>query len=147
MGGPDVSAGPGAGWIHARSALRTTIGHQYPSVEMVEVSLQFIDERSPDRAQPQTMRREPQHSALFRSDCPSRGCVNGGFDLDAPIHAMLRAGDHRTDGELVCQGTIGRRFRSAERCGCRLSFVGWAEYRSDKSANSRPVADLPDHEL
>jgi hypothetical protein len=123
--------------LDRRGAPRTTIAERYPSVEMIELSLTYVDPRSTDRARSVSLRREPKHSALFRAECPTGGCVGGGFDLDGPIHSMLRAGEHRTDGEMACQGNVGRR-RNAERCGCQLSFVGWAEYREGETRRISP---------
>lgn len=103
-----------------------TIAKRYPEVEVIEFQLTFVD---PDEEEPLTVahRRQPRHSAIFRFECPSRRCVGGGFDLDGPAHAMLREGEHRTEGRLACRGWRDR--RRDERCEFEVRFVVWADYR------------------
>lgn len=113
-----------------REGAAGTIAERYPDVEVVEFQLTFVDDESSlGRPLTRIHRREPKHSALFRFDCPSR-CVGGGFDLDGPVHAMLRAGEHRTEGRIPCLGWQ-EGLRRGHRCRCELRYVAWADHRHE----------------
>lgn len=72
------------------------IKDEYPQVR--ELTFQFTF-RDPDPVWQKayspwdkTMTLRPEHSALFRFDCPYRECVGGGFDLSSPVRQMIEPG-------------------------------------------------------
>jgi hypothetical protein len=108
-----------------------TIAERHPDVTAVTLDLTFADP-NPDLGKPVTkqVRREPASSALFVFDCPSRHCVDGGFDLDEPVHAQLSARSEQEFGRLVCQGWQDARRVGQNRCLYELRYEVRAEYRS-----------------
>ena len=46
----------------------------------------------------------PNSYAYFNIECLSKGCLNGGYDLDQVITMMIRTRKKSEEGELVCDG-------------------------------------------
>ena len=106
----------------------STIAERYPAVEALEFRLNFF----PPGGDQLTLTRvwKPDHAAIFHFGCRNDRCIGGGFDLDPPVHGMLRKREHRTEGRLVCAGEVRGRFGERSSCGWELGFVAWADYRT-----------------
>ena len=111
---------------HRRGA--STIGERYPAVEALEFRLHFVSPAGDELTL--TRLRKPSHSALFHFGCKNERCIGGGFDLNPPVHAMLRTREHRAEGRLVCGGEVRGLLGERSPCGHELSFVAWADYRT-----------------
>jgi hypothetical protein len=46
----------------------------------------------------------PSSYAYFNIECLSKGCLDGGFDLDQVIAMMVRRHKESREGEIVCDG-------------------------------------------
>ena len=46
----------------------------------------------------------PNSYAYFNIECLSKGCLDGGFDLDQVITMMVRSHKDSGEGELICDG-------------------------------------------
>ena len=46
----------------------------------------------------------PNSYAYFNIECLSKGCLDGGFDLNQVITMMIRSHKDSGEGELVCDG-------------------------------------------
>jgi len=46
----------------------------------------------------------PNSYAYFNIECLSKGCLDGGYDLDQVITMMIRTRKKSEEGELVCDG-------------------------------------------
>jgi hypothetical protein len=46
----------------------------------------------------------PDSYAYFNIECLSKGCLDGGFDLDRVITTMVRGHKDSGEGEIVCDG-------------------------------------------
>jgi hypothetical protein len=46
----------------------------------------------------------PNSYAYFNIECLSKGCLDGGYDLDQVITKMVRSHKDSGEGELICDG-------------------------------------------
>jgi hypothetical protein len=78
------------------------VGAHFPGVAGIVISMIYTQRGA--KPMLRTVNFSPGSSALFRIDCLSRDCVEGGFDLTQVITAMIRSRQETAKGELNCEG-------------------------------------------
>ena len=75
----------------------------YPEVESIMINMVYR-QSGIRQSLPRTVNFFPTSYALFRVDCLSKECVEGGFDFTGIINSMV--GNRKVDstGELGCEG-------------------------------------------
>lgn len=76
---------------------------QFPQVAGIVISMTY-NQRGIAKSLPRVVNFFPGSYALFRVDCLSRGCADGGFDLTQVITGMIRNRRETANGELSCEG-------------------------------------------
>jgi hypothetical protein len=80
------------------------ISEHFPEVSSIVINVT----NSYGRIKPITVLRSlnfwPNSYAYFKIECLSKGCLNGGFDLNQVISTMIRSQKDLEEGELVCDG-------------------------------------------
>ena len=76
---------------------------QFPQVTGISISMTY-NQRGIAKSLPRVVNFFPGSYALFRVDCLSRGCADGGFDLTQVITGMIRNRREKAKGELSCEG-------------------------------------------
>jgi hypothetical protein len=76
---------------------------QFPEVAGIVISMTY-NQRGIAKSLPRVVNFFPGSYALFRVDCLSRGCAEGGFDLSQVITGMIRNRRATAKGELSCEG-------------------------------------------
>ena len=99
-----------------------TLADLYP--EVVRLTLFVAFEEADAEAEPnyQQIIFTADSEAAFRLDCSRDECAGGGFDYAPFIDELMRSGEQRAQGKIVCQGTLGE---GTESCSCALQ----SEYR------------------
>lgn len=113
---------------HLRMMTAGFIKDRYPFVKTIQLCLEFHDSESGREESKETRNLLPEHSALFELPCGYWECVQGGFDLGAPIDTMLTKRQPSISGELVCQGWQDRERIEKHRCLRKLIYRVNAEY-------------------
>jgi hypothetical protein len=75
----------------------------FPGVESISINMVY-SQKEILQSLPRTVNFFPTSSALFRVDCLSKECIEGGFDFTRIINSMI--GNHKitSKGELGCEG-------------------------------------------
>lgn len=73
---------------------------QFPEVASIVINM--IYNQHGNRTVRRTLNFYPGSYALFRVDCLSDDCVNGGFDMTGIISSMVRNHSETSKGELGC---------------------------------------------
>ena len=75
----------------------------FPEVESISINMVY-SLKEILQSLPRTVNFFPTSSALFRVDCLSKECIEGGFDFTRIINSMI--GNHKiaSSGELGCEG-------------------------------------------
>lgn len=94
----------------------------YPEIERLTLFVAFEEADAEAEPNYQQIIFTAESDAAFRLDCSRDGCVGGGFDYAPAIDALMRSGEQRAHGRLVCQGSLGR---GEAGTGCALQ----SEYR------------------
>ena len=76
---------------------------QFPEVASIVISMMY-NQRGIQKSLPRVVNFFPSSYALFRVDCLSKECVNGGFDLTQVITGMVRNRKEAAKGDLSCEG-------------------------------------------
>ncbi len=79
------------------------VSARFPEVAGIVVSMLY-NQRGIAKSLPRVVNFFPGIYALFRVDCLSRGCADGGFDLTQVITGMIRNRREAAKGELSCAG-------------------------------------------
>ncbi|MBI4689720.1 MAG: hypothetical protein HY754_05595 [Nitrospirae bacterium] len=79
------------------------MSEHFPEVASIVISMIYSQDGI-EKSLPRTVNFYPDSYALFRIDCLSLGCVDGGFDLSDVITSMIRNRKETTKGKLVCKG-------------------------------------------
>ncbi|MBI4689450.1 MAG: hypothetical protein HY754_04160 [Nitrospirae bacterium] len=79
------------------------VDKQYPEVASIVISMSY-NQRGILKSLPRIVNFFPSSYALFRVDCLSKGCTDGGFDLSQVITSMIRNRRAVTNGKLNCEG-------------------------------------------
>ena len=76
------------------------ISKHFPEVARIVISM--IYSQHGNKSVRRTLNYYPGSYALFRVDCLSDDCVNGGFDMNGIITSMIRNHSEASKGELAC---------------------------------------------
>jgi len=76
---------------------------QFPQVAGIVINMTYT-QKGIAKSLPRVVNFFPGSYALFRVDCLSRGCADGGFDLTQVITGMIRNRRETAKGELSCVG-------------------------------------------
>jgi hypothetical protein len=79
------------------------VDKHFPEVASIVINMMY-NQKGIQKSLPRIVNFFPSSYALFRVDCLSRGCVDGGFDLTQVITAMIRNRRETTKGDLSCEG-------------------------------------------
>ena len=80
-----------------------SVSEHYPEVASIVISMMY-KQKGVAKSLPRTVNFFPGSSALFRVDCLSRDCVDGGFDLTHVITSLIRDRGTTAKGTLDCEG-------------------------------------------
>lgn len=72
----------------------------FPEVSSIVINMVYS--QNGNRSVRRTLNFYPGSYALFRIDCLSDDCVNGGFDMSGIINSMIRNHSEESKGELGC---------------------------------------------
>ena len=75
----------------------------FPEVESICISMDY-SQKGIRQPLPRTVNFFPNSYALFRVDCLSKECVEGGFDFTRIIASMVGNRKMATNGKLGCEG-------------------------------------------
>jgi hypothetical protein len=76
---------------------------QFPEVTHIGISM-IYNQRGIQKSFPRDINFYPSSYALFRIDCLSNDCVDGGFDLTQVIAGMIKNRGEASMGDLSCEG-------------------------------------------
>lgn len=79
------------------------VANHFPEVASIVIKMMY-NHKGMQKSLPRTVNFFPSSYALFRVDCLSKGCIDGGFDLNQVITAMIRNRRETTKGDLSCEG-------------------------------------------
>lgn len=75
----------------------------FPGVASIIISMDY-SQKGIRQPMPRTVNFFPNSYALFRVDCLSKECVEGGFDFTRIITSMVGHRKETSNGELGCEG-------------------------------------------
>lgn len=79
------------------------VASHYPEVASIVIHMMY-NQKGIAKSLPRVVNFFPGSYALFRVDCLSKGCVDGGFDLNHTITTMIRNRRGAAKGEISCEG-------------------------------------------
>jgi hypothetical protein len=109
---------------------------RFPDVEQVLLDLSFTDLSKIGTYSSQLRTISAPAKAFFAVPCPRTLCLDGGFDLDAIVSAMLKAGAATSTGKLECGGWIDPSRADHARCRLQMQFLVQVRYEA-------PVVSAP----
>ena len=93
----------------------------YPEVASIVISMMYKQKGIADRIK-RVANFFPGSYALFRLECLSSECVDGGFDLTQIINSMIRNHSKKAEGELACDDSGPRGDHSAIKYDIKINF-------------------------
>lgn len=78
------------------------VASHFPEIGSIVIHMTYTQRGA--KSMLRTVNFFPGSSALFRIDCLSNDCTDGGFDLTRVINAMVRSRQETATGELGCEG-------------------------------------------
>ena len=75
----------------------------FPEVESININMVYTQKQIM-QSLPRTVNFFPTSSALFRVECLSKECIEGGFDFSGIIKSMIGSRKITSSGELGCEG-------------------------------------------
>jgi len=100
----------------------STLAELYPDLERLTLFVAFEEADAEAEPNYQQIIFTADSEAAFHLDCSREECVGGGFDYSPFIDELIRSGEQRAQGKIVCQGALGG---DEESCSCALL----SEYR------------------
>ena len=88
---------------HQRKLDAGFVAAQFPEVADIVIRMKY-SQKGILKSLPRIINFFPDSYALFRVDCLSKECVDGGFDLTQVITEMIRNRSKATKGDLGCEG-------------------------------------------
>src|SRR4030042_2809562 len=80
------------------------ISEHFPEVSSIVINVINSYGRIKSNTVLRTLNFWPNSYAYFNIECLSKGCSDGGFDLDQVITMMVRSHKDSGEGELICDG-------------------------------------------
>lgn len=80
---------------------------RHPEVSSIVIAMNYYQKETPHAIMQRTVNFFPSSAAYFLMECMRPDCVDGGFDLEPVITAMLKGRQKSGKGELVCPGNSG----------------------------------------
>lgn len=80
------------------------LSDRFPAVSGIVIHMKYFQREMNQAVMERTVNFFPSSYAYFRMECMSKGCVEGGFDLDRTIAQMVRNRRESGEGKLVCDG-------------------------------------------
>ncbi len=80
-----------------------SVATHFPEVAGIVISMMY-NQRGIQKSLPRVVNFFPSSYALFKVECLSKGCVDGGFDLTQIITAMIGNRREASKGEISCEG-------------------------------------------
>lgn len=78
------------------------VAKHFPEVASIVINMMY-NQTGIQKSLPRMINFFPSSYAIFRVDCLSSGCVDGGFDLTQVIAAMIRNRRETAKGDLSCE--------------------------------------------
>ena len=114
-----------------------SLRERFPSVEQFVVEVAFADSKELGTYSPQMRSLSASAKAFFAIACPRTLCLDGGFDLDSIIRAMLGNGETVSFGTLECQGWLDPARPEKARCLLQMHYRLQARYDATRAGTSR----------
>ncbi len=80
------------------------LSDRFPGVSIINISMTYYQKGINPVLMKRTVNVYPTSYAYFNMECMTKGCVDGGFDLDRIISNLIRGHKESGEGELVCDG-------------------------------------------
>ena len=114
-----------------------SLRERFPKVEQVVFEVAFTDSKEMGTYSPQMRSLSASAKAFFAIACPRTLCLDGGFDLDSIVRAMLSNGETTSIGTLECQGWLDPTHPEKARCLLQMHYRLQARYEATQAATSR----------
>jgi hypothetical protein len=105
-----------------------SIRERFPQVEQLILEFTFTDLEGIGSYSPQMHSLAAAAKAYFAIPCPRTLCLDGGFDLESLVRAMLKGKQDVSIGTLICEGWLDPARKANSRCGLRLDYQFKARY-------------------
>jgi hypothetical protein len=79
------------------------VAARFPEVANIAITMTY-NQRGTQQSLSRVVQFFPDSYALFKIDCLTRECVDGGFDLTQVITGMIRSRKDTATGALSCEG-------------------------------------------
>ncbi|MCL4491740.1 MAG: hypothetical protein M1510_07550 [Nitrospirae bacterium] len=80
------------------------LSDRFPGVSSIVIHMKYFHRGMNHAIMERTVNFFPGSYAYFHMECMSKGCVEGGFDLDWAIAQLVRNRRESGEGKLVCDG-------------------------------------------
>ena len=115
---------------------------RFPKLEHLVLDMTFTDLTGFGTYSPQKRTLSASAKAFFAFPCPRTLCLDGGFDLDSIILAMLDADRLTSTGMLRCHGWVDPRRTENARCLLQLRYRLQARYDAPQASRSSQRAPV-----
>jgi hypothetical protein len=113
-----------------------SVRERFPEVEQLVLDMAFTDLKGIGRYSPQMRSFSASAKAFFAIACPRTLCLDGGFDLDSTILAMLASDRIMSIGTLECRGWVDPARPENARCLLQMRYQLQARYVAPKASGS-----------
>jgi len=115
-------------------ASASRVDERFPNVELLVIDLVFTDARRIGRYSPQMRSFSGSAKGFFAIACPRTLCLDGGFDLDPILLAMLGTEGTMLRGTLECRGWVDPTRAENTRCLLRMHYRLGAHYGASRAS-------------
>jgi len=107
--------------MRSRLKAHPRLRDRFPTIR--QITLQWSSRHGTTELAAKTWVFKPHVRALMELDCPRRGCLDGGHDLERLVRDACTQGRSEVSGVDVCDGwRSGTDSFRLERCGCTLHY-------------------------
>jgi hypothetical protein len=118
-------------WAYAEAP---RMQERFPKVEELVFDMVFTDVKKMGRYSPQMRSFSASAKAFFAIACPRTLCLDGGFNLDPILLAMLGTGATTSSGILECGGWVKTTPTENARCLLQMHYRLQARYDAPRRA-------------
>jgi hypothetical protein len=128
-------------WLRAYAEARS-VRERFPKVEQLVVEMVFTDLTQTGRYSSQMRSFSASAKAFFAIACPRTLCLDGGFDLDSVICALLGTDATQSTGILECRGRLKSTHTQNARCLLQAHYRLQVLYDAPEASPSKRRARL-----
>ncbi len=106
------------------------VSERYAGVSSIQFKMTYYHRSVNPVLMERTLTLSRDNYAGFRMQCLTDGCINGGFDLEPVVSALVKSGRNSTRGRIACRGKHAVHHHASLGYEVKIEYTGKVKKRA-----------------